>query len=1522
RAWAASEQRGGSPGELDPTVPAPQTSVVINEFLAHTDDPVFDFVELYNRSNTRVDLSGCVLTDDPTTNRFRIPDGTFIEARGFLAWDQNQLGFALDAAGETIFLISADNARVLDAIRFGGQQNGVSSGRSPDGADTIRRLTTPTPGAANAKWRIEDIVINELMFNPITHDDNDEYVELHNRSDAAVDLGGWRFVEGIDFTIPDGTTLSPGGFLVVAKNVARLLSNYTNLNTANTVGNYGGVLRNSGERLALAKPDWVVSTNNSGVVTTNRIFIVVSEVTYSDGGRWGLYADGGGSSLELIDPRGDLLRPSDWADSDETAKAPWTTVEFTGTVDNANGTANRLRIGSLGGGECLVDDVEVFRTGFANVLTNGTFEAGAAGWLFSGNHSTSSVQNTGAASGTYCLRLRAQGDGDTGPNSIRTTLSSTIPNGATTTIRAKVRWLAGWPQVLFRLHGNGLELAANMTVPRNLGTPGLPNSRRVANAGPAIYDVKHEPAVPAANEQVRVTCRFSDTDGLSLVRVRYRVDPSSTLSNITMRDDGTQGDEVAGDGIYTALLAGRSAGSLVAYRITATDNASPSVTSTFPALAPAEECLIRWGDEVPFGTFAHYHLWFTQATGNARQNALDNTYRDSTLVYRNHRVIYNTGFRDKGSPYHGGSGDIAATTPADDPLLGASDRVFASTGNGGSEATGIRSQLAAWYAQQLGIPYLHAHYMRLYFNGSLFRSDIMEDLEQPNHDFAERWFPVAEEGDLYKVSVWFEFNDDNVGFQATGATIQSFTTTGGQYKLARYRWNWQRRSNDGDANNFGQFFDLVSAVNDTSATYVDRVLNLSDMEQWMRVFCYDFAMGNWDAWTYNVGQNMFLYRPAGKRWVLLPWDIDFVFGLGDGTSGTVRGGQDNTMNRAYNNAAFQRMNWRAYQDTVNGPFLPQNFQPQIDARRSVLLKNGVSGLTAPTAITSWINARRSYIQGQINTADAPVFTLITNSGNDFTNATPTVLLTGSAPFAIATIEVNGVPYPLTWASTRLFRFNLPLTQVTNTFVLVGKDRLGNPVPGAQTNITITYFGEVPRVQDHVVINEVHYNPPPSEPNSSFIELFNRSATTPFDLSGFRLQGLSYTFPSGAVIAPGAYWVLVSDRAGFDAKYGGVSVFDVFPGGLDNDGERLALIKPGETPGTDLVVSDLRYWPRLPWPTNAADLGPSLQLIDPAQGAWRVGNWATTATNNANRTTPGRSNAVAQTLAPFPPVWINEVQPYNLSGPVDGAGDRDPWVELYNAGTNAVDLSGLYLTHTYTNLTLWAFPAGTVLDAGAFLVIWTDGEPGETRPGELHTNFRLDPTSGAIALCRLQGSPLTPAVVDYLEYDQLSAGRSFGSYPDGEPRQRQPFVHATPGVANDPEMPPVTVRINEFMAGNTRTLADPADNDYDDWFELYNSDTNEVDLSSYTLTDNLENPTKYRVPAGTRIPAGGFLLVWADEETGQNAPGRDLHVNFKLSLGGEALGLFAPDGSVVDAFDFGQQTNDVSMGRFPDGADLP
>jgi hypothetical protein len=152
----------------------------------------------------------------------------------------------------------------------------------------------------------------------------------------------------------------------------------------------------------------------------------------------------------------------------------------------------------------------------------------------------------------------------------------------------------------------------------------------------------------------------------------------------------------------------------------------------------------------------------------------------------------------------------------------------------------------------------------------------------------------------------------------------------------------------------------------------------------------------------------------------------------------------------------------------------------------------------------------------------------------------------------------------------------------------------------------------------------------------------------------------------------------------------------------------------------------------------------------------------------------------------------------------------------------------------------------------------------------------------------------------------------------------PITNATDSitVTNIGTLPPGPVVINEWMADNAGPggFADPLDGLFQDWFELFNPNDVAVNLSGYSLTDNLSQPAKFQLPANTIIAPRGFLLVWADNDINQNGLGShgDLHASFALSLGGEALGLFAPDGTPQHQVVFGQQLQNVSQGLFPDG----
>jgi hypothetical protein len=142
------------------------------------------------------------------------------------------------------------------------------------------------------------------------------------------------------------------------------------------------------------------------------------------------------------------------------------------------------------------------------------------------------------------------------------------------------------------------------------------------------------------------------------------------------------------------------------------------------------------------------------------------------------------------------------------------------------------------------------------------------------------------------------------------------------------------------------------------------------------------------------------------------------------------------------------------------------------------------------------------------------------------------------------------------------------------------------------------------------------------------------------------------------------------------------------------------------------------------------------------------------------------------------------------------------------------------------------------------------------------------------------------------------------------------------VVTNPLPRPAIVFINEWMAANNRNsgVADPADGDFEDWFELYNAAPDVVDLAGYYLTDELTNRFKFQIPPGYSIASGGFLLVWADDEETQNSSNRiDLHTGFKLDQQGEAIGLFRPDGSLMDSVIFTNQIVNMSRGRYPDAA---
>jgi hypothetical protein len=142
------------------------------------------------------------------------------------------------------------------------------------------------------------------------------------------------------------------------------------------------------------------------------------------------------------------------------------------------------------------------------------------------------------------------------------------------------------------------------------------------------------------------------------------------------------------------------------------------------------------------------------------------------------------------------------------------------------------------------------------------------------------------------------------------------------------------------------------------------------------------------------------------------------------------------------------------------------------------------------------------------------------------------------------------------------------------------------------------------------------------------------------------------------------------------------------------------------------------------------------------------------------------------------------------------------------------------------------------------------------------------------------------------------------YPENAPAERLYYILNTDVLPN--------LRINEFLAFNSSCCPDNSSGtaEFNDWIEIYNSGANSVDLNGYHLSDNSGNPYRFKIEGAAVIPAGGYLIVWADEQGSQG----NLHANFQLSSLGEEIGLYYLDGRMIDNKVFGAQSENVSFGR--------
>jgi len=386
------------------------------------------------------------------------------------------------------------------------------------------------------------------------------------------------------------------------------------------------------------------------------------------------------------------------------------------------------------------------------------------------------------------------------------------------------------------------------------------------------------------------------------------------------------------------------------------------------------------------------------------------------------------------------------------------------------------------------------------------------------------------------------------------------------------------------------------------------------------------------------------------------------------------------------------------------------------------------------------------------------------------------------------------------------------------------------------------------LSDRVRITEIMFHPadaPVGHPDAEFIELKN-IGTSPVNLYQLAFtDGIRFTFPD-QTLQPGMSTVLVKDETAFASVYGaGISIAGSYSGQLNNDGERVVL-----EDGAGNVLHDFRYGER--WYDLADGGGYSLQILEEAGDP--LSDWNTSRNWRSSSRVGGSPGSDDEHLIPAPgSVVINEI----LAHSHDEAPD---WIELYNTSEDAIDLSGWFLSDSANNLQKYELPAGSVINAGAYLVFYEDEHFNNESTA---SPFALSENGETVYLSSASNGTLT-GYRDREDFGASATGVSFGRYATNDDDINfPPLSIATPGSANGaPAQSPLVI---------TEIMYDPGSNDSRlEYVELYNYTNTPIALYDeegipWRFTAGMD----YSFPANTTIAPFSYMIVVKDLDAFEN-----------------------------------------------------
>lgn len=1234
--WVASAEDGGTPGQANFEAPTevPARAIFLAgggwRFEPTGDEPPAGWTSMDAFSDAAWTMGNApVGTADPTTG----PDPVTVMPSGreayylrkSFAWSGNYPNPRLLLTGVLkgsveVFLNGErlGSGRGEGAFGFAGSGAGLRLGANVLAIE-LRPLGAPRNGEACLDWALSivdgesavapplaslppsSVVINEIAYHarPVYADpaqgvafaeNPSEWIELHNHGLTVVDLSGWRLSDGVDYSFPNGTTMEPGGFLVVNQS------------------QFSGSLGNGGDRIRV---------RDAGDT-------IVDEVPYFDDGRWPAAADGGGSTLERRDPRADGRVAESWAASDESARSSWQSVTYRALGAEPPGSNNpsnwrEFLFGLLDAGEVLIDDVSVVEdpdNARVPCLQNGSFENDTIGstpakWRILGTHKLSRVEPDPDGQGKV-LRLVATDQHEHSYNTASTTLAGNrvISASKTYEISFRAKWLRGSPQLNSRLYLNRAARTTILPQPSVWGSPGAPNGQRVANAGPVFGGLRHSPLVPAAGQPVRVTVSIADPDEVAAATLRYSVNQGD-WQQVPMGSDG--------DGRFYGLLPGQLASVTVQFYVEAADGAG--ATAHFPPAGPASRALFKVGDS---GVSAQpvrnkMRLYMTAADANDLHrpvHSVSDHRWPCTVIYNDRYVWYDAQVRLRAAPY-GRQGNRAGWNikfGSDNPFRGGLTTAVIdgaynmprTDGSGWLETTlgpSVNEMLFHAIANRAGgIPanYDDVVYFQTPRPAEGNRRAQLK-LQRFNNGYLEEAFPDGADGLLYKQELIYhptttvDGNPESLKSpynSVRDTEIRSFGPSRDSYRFNYIPQNNQHRDD------FEVLMALGQAFWSSSSTLYANTSAIMDTDNWMRVFALNALVGLADTYNNGLAHNIQLYVRARDRKVMLfPWDQDHAFYYAPTAS--IYGGGTHRLAAIINLPPNRRLYAGHLRHLCQTAFTNAHLDPIINHLHSA----SVAGRTQyATTLRSYVTNRRNFVLAQIATQFPNIpFTITTNGGEDITTGDPSTVIEGRGWIDVRSIHVsrNGgpaEPAPVAWLDAQRWRLTLPVVAGVNAFALTAINHDGTSV--GTDSIAITNTGATdPAAAGNLILSEVHYHPAGGAAEE-FLEMMNISSR-PVDLAGVRFSnGVEFAFGSGplATLAPGARVLVVENRAAFEARYGtGRPIAGEFAADtrLANSGERLTLLDRAGG-----VIVDFTFGTHLPWPPEADGLGVSLTLIRP------------------------------------------------------------------------------------------------------------------------------------------------------------------------------------------------------------------------------------------------------------------------------------------------------------------------------------